>query len=353
MMLGEFKMIKRLIFVLLTSILFITGCQSIKGVNLNQMILNSSRINSAESKMTASLHLTYNKAQVQDKDLLKVLDLLNHAQLAVQTKMQNINTLSLEGNVILQKGKIPFRLYADKKEMVLLIDNATKPIRIPMDNGTSQNEKWIQDLQTKIFAPIVKNLPNPKRISVQTKSEKVQGNTVPGYKVHAEIYANEVPELLLAFLNNLLKDEKAIAQIVNAVNELNKATGGDSSMTAAEFKAGLKELKMQVIQDLPELKKSKLLSAKNYFKTDIFLDRNFFARKSSSDLNIASIEDDSGLKGIRLYVENETWNINKPVTAKKIKYSSYLTEDATMEEFLATLDKKRSVLYKILTSFTN
>lgn len=150
------------------------------------MILNSSRINSAESKMTASWHLTYNKAQVQDKDLLKVLDLLNHAQL-----------------------------------------------------------------------------------------------------------------------------------------------------------------------DLPELKKSKLLSAKDYFKTDIFLDRNFFARKSSSDLNIASIEDDSGLKGIRLHVENETWNINKPVTAKKIKYSSYLTEDATMEEFLATLDKKRSVLYKILTSFTN
>ncbi|UQD53526.1 hypothetical protein C0971_16990 [Bacillus methanolicus] len=346
-------MVKKLILALLTSILFLTGCQSIKGVNLNQMVLNSSRIKSAESKMTASWHLTYNKAQVKDKDLLKVLDLLNHAQLTVQTKMQNINTLSLEGNVILQKGKIPFRLYADQKEMVLLIDNATKPIRIPMDNGTSQNEKWVQDLQTKICAPIVKNLPNPKHISVQTKSEKVQGGTVAGYKVHAEIYANEVPEFLLAFLNNLLKDEKAITQIVNAVNELNKATGGDSSMTAAEFKAGLQEFKMQVTQDLPELKKSKLLSAKNYFKTDILLDRNFFERKSSSDLNIASIEDDSGLKGIRLHVENETWNINKPVTAKKIKYFSYLTENATREEFLATLDKKRSVLYKILTSFTN
>ena len=204
-----------------------------------------------------------------------------------------------------------------------------------------------------MFASIVKNLPNPKHISVQTKSEKVHGEVITGYKVHAEIYANEAPELLLSFINNVSRDEKAIVQIVNAINELNAATGKTSNMTIAEFKDGLQQFKTEFAQSLPELKNVKLLSSKNYFKTDIFLDRNFYERKSSTDLNIVNIEDGSGLKGIRLLVDNETWNINEPVTAKKIRYSSYLTENATMEEFLATLDKKRSVLYKVLLKLAN
>lgn len=344
-------MLKKLILVLLTTILFLTGCQSIKGVNFNQMIINSSKITSEESSMTASLDLSYNKAKVQDKDFLKVLDLINHAKLDIQAKMQNSNTVSLEGNVILQKGKIPFQMYVDKKEMVLLLDHAAKPVRIPMTDQTG-DDKWIQDMQAKLLSSVVNDLPNPKNIGVQTKSENVHGSTVAGYKVHEEVYANEVPDLLLSLLNNLLKDDKAISQIVNAMNEINKTTDVGSTMTAAEFKSGLQEFKTQVTQSLPEMKKTKWLSAKNSFKTDILLDRSFNERKSTSDLNIASIDDTSGLTGVRLHLVNETWNINKPVTATKIRYSSYLKEDATPEQFLATLDKKHSVLYQIVTSFT-
>jgi hypothetical protein len=349
-MMERIKMLKKLILVLITSILFITGCQNIKSVNLNQMILNNSKVKSSESKMTATLDLTYNRTKVQDKDILKVLDLLNHAKFEFQAKMQNSNTLSLAGNLILQQGKIPFKLYMDSKAMVLSLDNATKPIRIPMADNATPDQKFIQEIQTQILSPVVKNLPNPKHISVTSKSDKVHGVKVSGYNVHAEIYASEAPNLILTFINNLLKDSKSISQIVTAVNDINKATGDNTKITASEFKNGLTEIKTEITHSLPDLKKTKVLTSKNNFKTNIFIDRNFYERKSSSVLNIGYIPDSVGLTGIRLQVLSENWNLNKLVKAQKISYSKYLTENASPEQLLSTLDKKRSVLYSVITS---
>ena len=310
-------MIKKLILVFIASVFIMTGCQSINSVDLNQMVLNNSKIKSSESKMTASLQLAYNKADVKDKDLQKVLDLLNHMKVELQTKMQNSNTVSLSGNIILQKGKIPVKLYIDKKEMVVLLDNASKPIRISVDSGASKNDELVQDVQAKLIAPIVENLPNPKHISVKAATEKVHGTDVNGFEVHAEVNASEVPDLLLTFIDNLLKDENNIAKIVDAVNELNKMTGDNTKTTSAEIKSGLELFKTELTQSLPELKKTEYLSTKNNFKTDILVDSKFFERKTSSVFYLASLPKEIGLKSIRLQIDNENWNINKTVKAQK------------------------------------
>jgi hypothetical protein len=157
---------------------------------------------------------------------------------------------------------------------------------------------------------------------------------------------------LVNFIDNLLKDENAISQIVYAFNKLNRAMGDSSKMTVAEFKDVLVELKMLVNESVPELKAFKILSNKNNFKTDILVDKKFYVRKSSSDLKMYSIDDGSGLTGVRMKIVNENWNFNKPIKADKITYSKYLGEDASPEEILATLDKKHSVLYSVLASFT-
>jgi uncharacterized lipoprotein YajG len=345
-------MLKKLILVVIASILFITGCQNVKSVNLNKMVLNNSKIKSSESRTTASLDLTYDKKKVYDKDLLKVLDLFNHAKFDIQTKMQNSSTASLSGNLILQQGKIPFKMYLDSKAMVVSLDNATKPIRIPMEDGSTQDTKLLQYFQSKILVPTVRNLPNPKHISVSPKTISVHGTKINGYNVHAEIYANEAPALLINFIDNLLKDQNAISQIVYSYNKLNNALGDSSKLTMTEFKDGLNELKDLVNESLPDLKNLNMLSSKNYFKTDILVDKSFFVRKSSSTLNLGSIDDGSGLTGVRMQVANEVWNLNKPIKADKIAYKKYLNEDASAEEFLATLDKKRSVLYSVITTVT-
>jgi len=347
-------MIKKLILIIMASVLFITGCQAVKGVDLNKMILNNSKITSSESNTTVSLDLKYTKSKVKDKDYLKVLNLLDNAKVEIQTKMQNTSTVSLKGNLTLKKlGKIPFQLYMDKKQVIILLDNAKKPIRISMDNSSTPNDELIKNLQTKLLAPVVKNLPNPFPAHLQVKNnitEKVHGVKVNGHKVQAAVYANELPKLLEIFLDNLLKDENSISEIINAINELSKSVGENTVITTDQFKSEIEQLKTEILPELKKPEYASMLSKKNNFKTEILLDKKFNERKSTSVLNIGSLTDADGLTGVTLKFTNETWNINKKVKASKIKYSKYLKEDASPEQVLATLDKENSVLYSVMTS---
>lgn len=346
-------MFKKLFLVIIASVFLMTACDSVKGVNLNQMILNNSKIKSSQSYTVVSLNLSYKKSNVKDKEYLKVLNLLNNMKFEVQTKMQNADTFSMGGFVQLKQGKIPFQLYSDKKQMVLLLDQASKAIRIPVQQDAGSTEKLVQSIQSNLLPAVVKDLPNPKHINVQTNVKyKVHGENVKGHKIHAEVYANEVPGLLLKFLDNLSKDQKALKQFATAVNEVNKMTGDDTVVSVTELKQFIKEFKVEFNQSLPEMKKSGMFDKRNFLKTDILVDKNFNERKSYTEIRLKKLPKDSGgLEGITLKVTQEVWNINKKVKAQKINRTKFLSEDASEKEFLSTLDKKHSVLYRVIKSF--
>ncbi|WP_409303064.1 hypothetical protein [Peribacillus sp. SCS-155] len=345
-------MFKKLFLVIIVSILLMTACDSIKGVNLNQMILNNAKIKSGQSYTVVSLDLAYKKSDIKDKEYLKVLDLLDNSKLHVQTKMQNADTFSIGGFVQLKQGKIPFQLYSDKTQMSLLLDQASKAIRLPMQDAGS-SEKFVQNIQSKLLPSVVKDLPNPKHINVDTNiSYKVNGENVKGHKIHAEVFANEVPGLLLTFLDNLSRDQKALKEFATVVNELNKVTGDDTVVSVTELKNLLLEFKAEFKKSLPEMKKSGMFDKRNFLKTDILVDKNFNERKSYTEIKLNKLPaDNGGLNGITLKVTQEVWNINKKVTAQKINRTKFLSADASEQEFLATLDKKRSVLYRVIKSF--
>ncbi|AZB42037.1 hypothetical protein CEF21_06875 [Bacillus sp. FJAT-42376] len=344
-------MLKKLFLVMMASIFLMTACEPLKGVNLNQMLLNQGKIKSSQSYSVFSLDLSYKKSEVKDKEYLNVLEMLDNMVIHTQTKMQNADTMSIGGFVQLKQGKIPFQLYMDKKQLVLLLDQASKAIRIPIESA-GPNNQTMQDMQSKMLAAVVKDLPNPKRINVQTNvSYKVHGQNVKGHKIHAEVDANEAPGLLLKFMDNLSKNEKALRQLARTMNDLNKMAGDDTAVTAAQLKQILQENKKSFNELLPEMKKSGMLDKRNLLKTDILLDKNLNERKSYTEIKLQKLPQDAGgLKGITIKVTSENWNINKKVTAQKIKRKSFLSVDASEEEFLSTLDKKRSVLYRILKS---
>lgn len=336
---------------MIASVFLLTGCYSVKGVNLNQMILNNSKVKSSQSYTVATLHLSYKKSNVKDKDYLKLLNLLNNMKIEAQTKMQNANTFSIGGFIQLKQGKIPFQLYSDKKQMVLLIDQASKAIRIPVqDSGT---DKMVQSLQSKLLPSLVKDLPNPKHISVQRNvNYKVHGENIKGHKIHAEVYANEVPGLLLKLLDNLSKDKKALQQVAIALTDLNKMTGDSTKVSVTELKQLLKEFKVGFKESLPEMKKAGMFDKRNFLKTDILIDKNFKERKSFTEITLKKLPADTGgLKGITFKSTQEVWKINKKVTAKKIYKKKFLKPDASESDFLKTLDKKHSVLYRVIKSF--
>ncbi|NRD77080.1 hypothetical protein HPT25_06160 [Bacillus sp. BRMEA1] len=346
-------MFKKLFLVIVASILLMTACDSVKGVNLNQMILNNQKVQSSQSYTTATLNLSYKAANVKDKQFLKLLNLLNNMKFEVQTNMQNANTVSLGGFVQLKQGKIPFQLYSDKTQMVLLLDNASKAIRIPVQQGDAPNQQMVQSIQAKLLPSIVKDLPNPNHINVQTNVHyTVHGEKITGHKVHAEIYADEVPGLLLKFLDNLANDQNGLQQAATVVNELNKMTGDSTVFTAAQLKQFIQQFKDQFNQELPDMKKSGAFDRSNFLKTDILLDKNFNERKSFTEITLRKLPtDNGGLEGISLKVTSEVWNVNKKVTAKKVNRTKFLSPDASDNEFLSTLDKNHSVLYRIIKSF--
>lgn len=349
----ENSMFKKLFLVIVASVFLMTACDSVKGVNLNQMILNNAKMKSSQSYAVVKLHLSYKKSNVKDKEYLKVLNLLNDMEFQVQTKMQNADTFSMGGFVKLKQGKIPFQLYSDKKQMVLLVDQASKAIRIPVQQDGGYSQKFVQDIQSKLLPSVVKDLPNPKHIKVQTNVHyKVHGEKITGHKIHAEVYANEVPSLLLKFLDNLSNDQKALTQLAKTINEVANMSGDETVVSAAELKQVIKEFRVEFNQMLPEMKKSGMLDKRNFLKTDILVDKHFNERKSYTEIGLKKLPEESGgLDGITLKINQEVWKINKKVTVQKINRTKFLSEDASEDEFLSTLDKKHSVLYRVIKSF--
>ena len=346
-------MLKKLFLIIIASVFLMTACESVKGVNLNQMFLNTSNMKSYESRSVFTLDLAYKDSNVKDAEYLKVLHLLDNMKFDVRTKMQSTDTFSMSGFVQVKPGKIPFELYADKKEMVILLDQASKAIRIPTEEADVSTEKFVQNIQTDLLPSVVKSLPNPKTLYVSKNVNfNVNGEKVQGHKIHAEVYANEVPNLLIKFLDNLVKDQKAINQLTRTINDMSKMSGDDTVMTTLDLKQVIKELKVDFNQSLPEMKKSGTFDKRNFLKTDIYVDKKLNARKSTSVISLKKLSEDAGgIDGITLRSTEEVWNINKKVQAKKINRTEFLNEDATEEEFLSTLDKKNSVLYRVIKSF--
>lgn len=61
-------MFKKLFLVIIASIFLMTACDSVKGVNLNKMVLNNSKIKSSQSYTVVSLNLSYKKSDVKNKE---------------------------------------------------------------------------------------------------------------------------------------------------------------------------------------------------------------------------------------------------------------------------------------------
>lgn len=345
-------MFKKLFLIIMASVFLLTACQSVKGINLNQMLLNSSKMKSYESRSVVTLDLAYKKSNVKDKEYLKVLELLDNMKFDVRTKMQSTDTFSMNGFIQVKQGKIPFQLYADKNEMVLLLDQASKAIRIPTEEANVSTEKFVRNIQSDLLPSVVKSLPNPNTVYVSKNTNfNVNGEKVQGHKIHAEVYANEVPSLLIKFLDNLVKDQKAINQLTRTINDISKMSGDDTVITTLELKKLIKEFKAEFNKSLPEMKKSGMFDKRNFLKTDIYVDKKLNARKSTTVISLKKLpEDTGGLNGITLKSTEEVWNLNKKVQAEKINRTEFLIENATEEEFLSTLDKKR-VLYRVIKSF--
>jgi hypothetical protein len=370
-----------------------TGCQSTGGLNLNQALLKNMTVKSMEGKSSLSIDLMFDEnADVDDKDLA-LMKILDGAVLDLyDIKLQDQQHVSMKGNFIYAKGEIPFRFSLTKEQFVVEIEGAQKPVvfdkfgglkGIPEDFGQLReqvSEKSPQLIEI-ISSFIINNLPNPKNINVERVTETINNEQAYLHKVHAEIYGDELVELVKGFLISIAQDEQGLKELLSqlydilipVVQEVMTQIGGefpDAEMNPMMVYLENKNLAVEFLYTSVKIQLDRLLADFDFFaemaqsneefdifnknthiKTDIYIDQALNIRKQNMEIVLAptTVNEGNGLRGIKVNASSETWNVGQPVTAERIDAGQGFKVDSETSgvDFLQMMDRN-STLYDLL-----
>lgn len=406
-----------LLAALIAVMLIAAGCQAVGGIDLNKVLLDNAKTKSMTGSSSIGLELMLNEEALNklDPEEKNIIQLFSKTKLELSdVKQQDANHVSVKGSFTYGKGSIPFAMSASGDRIVLQLEGAKRPIVIQTaglygaDRGIMELAQQMQGQLTesgqKLFDAaggyLIKNLPNPKTISVDKVEETIHGEKQSLHKVHTEFYGNEIIDLLKSLITNLLNDEKglkeAVAQITEITLSMMQQIGAGGSGEDFVLPQPTEEEKAQAVEELytmihnglkeavsqfDELEKeattslSAILNDKTYLKADLYVDGDLKVRKSNFELaivpnftdaakqqlselgeleGVAGVEQElEGLEGIKLTVTNEMWSVNEEVAIDTIDtkqvYPLYLNEytKLTPNGFLNMLDSK-STLYGLL-----
>ncbi|WP_282940749.1 copper amine oxidase N-terminal domain-containing protein [Paenibacillus sp. RC67] len=397
------RMNRWLPLLLVVMLVVLAGCQSVSGVDLNKVIQNSASVKSSQGTQTMTLELIPNASAKLTDEQKRMMDLFSNVKLKItDMKQQDTTHVSVKGAFEYNKGQIPFLLVMSEQDYIFTVEGANKPIILhnsvssmdqiqdqlsqEMKEQIKQLYKKSTDLAPSFAAYFGGNLPNPKNITIFDAKEYVNNEGLNLKRIHAEIKGDELADLIKGFLTNILKDEKGMKDILGQLYDLvlplvqqamkeSKAQGGspmDDMITpylnnktlAVELaftflQTKLKELVDNYDQSLQSALSSPnagtnlqtLLSDKQSFTFDLYVDSDLMPRKSTMEVKITVPDStDEPISGIKITSTQETWNINKPVIADTINTSAGLLEMNTLSKpskILAALDPK-SQLYQLL-----
>lgn len=350
-------------------LLVLAGCQDVGGVNLNQAFLNGVNVQSYEGSQTVSIDLNFDENGKAFKESPQLSVFKNINLVFSKIRVQDKQTMSSNGEFQFGKGKIPFQLSMNKKQLVLNFDGAQKPLVLDMDAMDKQLAAGGKDQPAfdmarfgdpnelvRTFAPfVIKHLPNPQTIQVLPAVETINGEPVNLNKVHAEVKGSEIPGLIKAMIDSLVADDAGFTDFVQQVMKLSMGDKYDPMMGAAAAgmaKQALTQASAEIEKQLSSDEAKVLLNDDNYLKADLYIDSSLNIRKSAMEFAFANPKDDgSGFKGLKIRTTSDIWNVDKPVTAALVdtsKGSLTIDENFRMGHFLKNLDKS-SALYKLLT----
>ncbi|WP_127584195.1 copper amine oxidase N-terminal domain-containing protein [Paenibacillus koleovorans] len=404
-------------------VVVITSCQAISGFDVNKALVEAMVAKSMEGKGEYTLSLVLDEKAQIDPSRLAMLKLFETVKVKLDSiKMESTAKLSMKGSALIAKYNIPFEAALNEEQMVLKIEGAKKPLVFDLaeakgDAAAAQEmppfytelQKKLSDgeLTSSMMAYLVKQLPNPSKLSVDNVIETINGESVSLHKLHGEITGKELIPLAKAFVKNALKDDESLKELIGQLYdalypllsaELEKAITApkeeellfdDADLDFDEAYPGIvnpfsqlktamdpilnglkavlddREIAIEVIHT--EVKQVfvillvalESLGAKeqksweaafnenSYFKTDLYFDNRFKLRKSNSVIQIApQMEDSNGLTAIRIEASTENWNVNEKVQADSIPLTGggmTFTRETQPTDFLQNLDPKSDV----------
>lgn len=356
-----------LVCMMLAALLFmLAGCQDIGGVNLNQALLSGLDVQSYEGSQTVSLELNFDENGEAVKESPELLLFKNMQMVFSNIKMQDQKTMSMDGELRLSKGSVPFQISMSEKQMAVTVQGAKKPLLIDTSYQKPDTKEPLpfdpaafgdpNELVRK-FAPfIIKHLPNPQTIQAVPAVETINGDPIHMTKIHAEIKGTEIPAFIKAMIDSVAADEAGLTDFVQQIMQLAMGDKYDPALAAAAagmVKQTLESASADMEQQLSSSEAKSFLTDDNYLKADLYVDSHSDIRKSVMEFAFVSPkEETSGFKGLKLSTTSSIWKLNEPVKAELIdtsKGSIAIDENFRTGHFLKNLDEN-SDLYKLLVN---
>jgi len=373
------KIIKFLLFTFLAISLVLTGCEPLgySGIDLNQVLKNDSTLpNSFEVNQSISLDLNYDESLI-DEDALAYYQLLDGSKLDLHMQKNGMD-IWYEGVISVSKGDIPFKLSLSEDQLIVWVDNATKPIVFQGEEyegirqelidayGNYMLETTTEELRVanlEIVDFFVRNLPNPNIISYDLNSSTTINNEeVRMTKIDSTVLASELPDLAVEFLNNI----KADGALKDVMSTLYLYYGSvymeGSEVTPAEAEQYVNDqyettvLMIDVlIAEISSLVDSGMVDFNDntYFKTTFYIDNNLRIGKANNFLSFeapAFISSELwGLTGLEVNSSYEIFNIDKDFAVNSIDINDqeYITIEDDAKFFFNSLNKQ-GALFDIL-----
>lgn len=372
----------------------VVGCQSVGGLNFDDVILNQLEIESQESSGRLTVEIDWNEEAAEaeaDEASLALLPLLSRVEIAINHAATDAEGRTLVEGSIGLGGKKPaaFRLHADEKALLVELEGAKKPLALDLSESAgsvlgelglpAEQETALAEPMRKLVRTVasyfVHHLPNPPKFEVGLASTQVNGENQTLTKVHAELDGAQLGELVLDYLDALAADKEGframLAEVVSWIKalppELTDGVPIEDEVTTPEeekqfIEEGVDELFPLLEEWRADLKSSReepewaeIFDKGISLKADFYVDAKLHVRKSDVELTIAPAafsEPDSPVRSIKIRSASETWNVNgdvrvEPVVVHPLAVDLDAMEEITGIEFLR-LFREDSTVYDIL-----
>ncbi|TBL71531.1 copper amine oxidase N-terminal domain-containing protein [Paenibacillus thalictri] len=354
-------------------LLILSGCQTLDGINMNQAMKNSLTATSGESTRTIAITLLPDDKVELSGETKKWADLLGAFKLTLsEVKTQDMQHMSFKGELAFAKGNIPFMVNASGTDIMIQTEGSKKPIVIRYAGDKAKGEQLsgqLTNFSNQLMVSLAQNMPNPSRFITKSVNLPIHDEMLTLKNVHAELNGAELTTWVKGLLANLSDDDSTkslIGQLYDIFagsqdsNLLSDALGIDVPfLDNKSFVVGLvmgflnsKNTVDEFLSTDKGKKVSPLLNNKQSLAADIYIDSNNLIRKSAYELKLElPPEEWEGLAGVKVTMNSEMWNINKPVEMEKVDLFktgiAEFTGAINPSKLLASFDPK-SLAYKVL-----
>jgi hypothetical protein len=343
-------------------LILLSGCQMIGGLDVSKALTQSVNASSYEGEHLITVEFQNDGAAKPISIGKSDWTALNKAKLVLtHWKKQNKDLSSFDGKLILENGsEIGLRGWLTSGQILLQVEGAKAPVVFDIGDGldslisgfTGGNllsgiplGKSIQDstLTDSLLAFLIQHTPNPKRTSVRSVTEQINGETLQLQSIHMKLDGSEFNSLISKLIESVLSDEQGLRMLVGQiVKGVFPSIGGvDLSPIYTEFTLSM--VKQQLLSFKANLNDndaqvSSMNNPKTSLQLNVMVDKDQYVRKLNWSIGLP-FANGEGFNQLKLSGTNMMWNIGQPVRAEKVLSSEGAIRLGTQLKWPALVSK--------------